>query len=230
MKKTTLILLSVILAGMAFGQTAVPPQSTVPDQQYVLVPAPAANKPVNTQKPIQNQFSEIGGAIGSSLSGLVEAIGGATGKTVDKTGEVTGALVDKSGQVVSSVMDRTFGKDVTLVQGIDNVSKTEAGRFTMLVVAWKVMGKDAVDLLSRFIGVIIGVSIQIVIVSVGVWITRRFWITRSIVVKSEGPFWNKTKTYEIINSKNETDRTEGLFLTWIICILVTGINIFAVIL
>lgn len=244
MKLFTSVILSVILTGVSFAQapaTAQPQEVLIRIQQDAPKAAPAVPAPVAVPVPAPvaaavkavapNQFSEVGSAIGSGLNGLVESLGGATGRTVDKTGEVTGAVVDKSGKVASAVMDRTFGKDVTLVDGIDKVSKTDAGRFTMLVIAWKVMGKDALDLFRKVEGIAIGVPIGIFLIILATWITRRFWMVRSVVVKAEGPFWNKTKTYETVNTKLDDDtRYTGLFLTWLAFAILSFINVAFVIL
>jgi hypothetical protein len=259
MKKTSLILISILALSVAIGQTPAPTAQPVaqPAQQYVLVPAqqvaptpPPAPVPTVVQQVVQkavpNQFADIGSAIGSGLNGLVESVGGATGKTIDKTGEVTSQVVDKSGKVASAVMDRTFGKDVTLVDGIDKVSKTDAGRFTMLVIAWKVMGKDAVDLLNKVQGVMIGVPIQIFLVCLYVWVMRRFFVTRSVVLTKTGGLFSKDRKVEyglvnvtsgynnkdevkIISRIDEDTKHVGLFITSVVFIGVSILNIAQVI-
>lgn len=83
--------------------------------------------------------------------------------------------------------DITFGKDKTLVQGIDELSQTDAGRFTMAVIAWKVAGKDALGLMDRFAGVAIGIPILFVLLGIYVWVMRRFFIMRIVKIGETVP-------------------------------------------
>lgn len=242
MKRINSILIAfLIVASFAFGQeTTTQTSAPATTQQYVMVPvqtpvaAPAVQLAV--QKVAQqvlppNQFADVGSAIGAGLNGLVQSIGGATGNVVDKSVDVTGKAVDRAGGVATAIADRTFGKDVTLVDGIEKVSKTDAGRFTMLVIAWKVMGKDALDLLRHFTGVAIGIPLEVVLLCIATWVTRRFWMIRSSVTSSEGPFWNKKKTYELVNVKVDDDtRYTGLFITWLAFAVLSIMNIAFVIL
>ena len=100
--------------------------------------------------------------------------------------------------------DITFGKDKTLVQGIDELSQTNAGKFTMAVIAWKVAGKDALSLMDRFTGVLVGVPILVVFFGTYVWVVRRFFMLRTVKLKEtvtgEGKEKVKTITYGVVNA------------------------------
>ena len=214
MKFLTSLLMLVLLAVAAFAQAPAPTQTpqyvvVVPATQ-VVAPTPApAPAPVAVEKTVVAKTSEwvdLGTNIGQSVGAAAKA-------------------------VLHEAKDATFGKDVSVVQGIDNFSKTDAGRFTMLVIGWKVMGKDAIELLRKFTGVLIGIPIQIGLVALAVWITRRFWMVRSVVLTSEGPFYAKKKTFKLVNEDvNESDRYVGLFLTWAAFSVLSAVNVFSVIL
>jgi len=104
--------------------------------------------------------------------------------------------------VASETKDAVFGKGVTVIDGIDKVSKTDAGRFTMAVIAWKVAGNDAMVLLHRFIGVAVGVPLEIVVIGIYIWFIRRFTMTRQVKAKVTGGLFSKDRvvTYVTINA------------------------------
>ncbi len=70
----------------------------------------------------------------------------------------------------------------------ERFGKTNVGKFTMFIVAYKVLGKDAV-------GVVIGVPLLVVFLVIWVWSYRRTCIQRTILVKST----KDDKVYERIN-------------------------------
>ncbi len=115
-----------------------------------------------------------------------------------------GAAVGSAAKaILHETKDATFGKDVSVVDGIDKFSKTDAGRFTMLVVAWKVMGNDALTLLDRVKNVVIGVPFLIGWTVLFIWFYRRNFMVYSVLSKAEGPWWDKTKTYVKVNDDGD---------------------------
>ena len=139
--------------------------------------------------------------------------------------------------VLHETKDATFGKDVSVVDGIDKFSKTDAGRFTMLVVAWKVMGADAVNLLDRFTGVAVGIPLLSVFTLIYIWVIRRFFMPRTVLLSKTGGLFssdrkveygvmNATANYKasegvrIVSTIDPEERFVGLFLSSVIFILV----------
>ncbi len=169
------IVAAMLFAAAAFAQEAAPapkPQEVVVRiQQDAPAPAPFA-APTGAQK--ANEWVDVGTNLGTAF--------GAAAKSI-----------------LHETKDATFGKDVSLVDGIDKFSKTEAGRFTMLMVGWKIMGKDAVDLLDRVKNVAIGVPFLIGWTALFVWFYRRNFMAYSVKTGKTGPFWNRTYTYKVVN-------------------------------
>lgn len=218
------IVAAMLFASFAFAQeTPAAPQARQPQEVVVRIQqdAPAAPKAGPTVVQKANEWAELGTNMGSALGGAAKAI-------------------------LNETKDATFGKDVSLVQGIDNFSKTDAGRFTMLVVAWKVMGQDAVNLLHQFLGVVIGVPLVTVVTLLYIWVIRRFFMPRTVVLsKSGGLFAKDAKVeYGIMNATNgysapdgvrivswinSDDRHGGLFLSSAIYLVVSAIIVATVI-
>lgn len=168
---------ALLFAGAAFAQ-----EQAAPKPQEVVVriqqdaPKPAAPAPTVAQK--ANEWVDVGTNLGTAF--------GAAAKSI-----------------LHETRDATFGKDVSLVDGIDKFSKTEAGRFTMLVVGWKIMGKDAIDLVDRFRKVAIGVPFLIGWASLFIWFYRRNFMAYSVRTGTTGPFWNRVHTYKVVNEDND---------------------------
>ena len=281
MNKTTLFLLSVILAGSVFAQTAAVPAAPVPivvnGQQYVPAPAVPATPAAAVQAVAQAAVPQVaqqaaqavarvmpnvntenlGQTFGSTLGGVLQSFSDATGGAVNKTADLTGSVVDKSGDVLSrtsdkvgsltgQALDRTFGKDKTVVEGLQDLGNTNVGKFAMVLAAWKVMGKDAVGLLNTVQGILIGVPLQIVIILLYVWVMRRFFITRSVVLKKTGGMFSKERVVEyglvnvtsqydnkgsavIVSRIDEDTKHAGLFITSLVFLIVSVLNIAQVI-
>jgi hypothetical protein len=146
--------------------------------------------------------------------------------------------------VAHEVKDATFGKDVTLLDGIDKLSKTDAGRFTMAAVAWKVAGKDAIHFtevimarVDRYIATIIHIAIGVPLLIVWIWIAcwfiRKNFMTHRVLVEKSGSRFRGTlkKNWKIVNEDELSDaRKTGCTFSCIISIIVGGAIIGAVIL
>jgi hypothetical protein len=102
-----------------------------------------------------------------------------------------------------------------------DLSKTGLGKYTMFLVAWKVMGTSVIQL---FIGLLFGM----VFVPLFVWSYWRMCIPRRVLVQDSAD--KKTQDWEVIN-KTDDDETNGVrwmhFVTFIIWIIVEAIVIFA---
>lgn len=90
------------------------------------------------------------------------------------------------GKEIGSAVDGSLS---ALTQRADEFAKTGVGKFTLVLVAYKVVGKDIIQ-------VLIGIPMLVVGFTIWVWAFRKNCITRSVLAK-ELP--DKTKVYETIN-------------------------------
>ncbi len=120
----------------------------------------------------------------------------------------------------------------SLTDHAEKFSKTDAGRFTMLVIAWKVAGKDATMFIKDIGAMIFGIFAQIVWTMIYIWYMRKFLRTYSVPTKITGAFWEKSRIveYKIVNDlKSEEKFIATLIATGIYCIgslvIVFGVTI-----
>jgi len=108
-----------------------------------------------------------------------------------------------------------FGKNVgtamdagltSLTDHAEKFSKTDVGRFTMAVIAWKVAGRDAFDItryvVDRLVCVPIGLGLLAILISVYLSIMYKMVLQRRVVAERSGPFWNRTYKYEIVKNND----------------------------
>lgn len=123
-----------------------------------------------------------------------------------------------------------FGKNVgaamdagltSLTEHAEKFSKTDAGRFTMLVIAWKVAGRDAMELTERFTHVVVGIGILCVWIPLAVWFFRKNFMAHRVLIEKSGPFWNRTKKYGMVNDDMSDNRATSAWFFGIIAIIVT---------
>ena len=88
----------------------------------------------------------------------------------------------------------------------EKFSKTDAGRFTMAVIAWKVAGADAINLMHHFTNLIAGTVLALVVLFLYIWYVRRFCCVYSVKKSMTGPFWNRVITYETMVPGTDSDR------------------------
>ena len=158
------------------------------------------------------------------------------------SGEVVVRVVNESQAAKPATVETAhewvnFGKNLgaamreglsALTDEANKFAGTDAGRFTMAVIAWKVAGDDAVRLLDRFQGIVVGVPVLFVWVSVSIWFWRRNFMKHRVLVSSTGPFWNKTKTYKIVNENIDSNDAAPWFAA-IVPVIISLIIVFAVI-
>jgi len=155
-----------------------------------------------------------------------------------QTDQKPAPVAQKPVEVANEWVD--FGKNVgtamreglsALTDEANKFAGTDAGRFTMVVIAWKVMGKDALSLLDRFTGVVIGVPLFIAWISIYLYVLRNKFMTRRVVITSEGPFYNRKKTYQLVNENLNWGGEDGCacFVTTAIFVIGAIILMFAVI-
>ncbi|HEU0081121.1 MAG TPA: hypothetical protein VFQ72_03830 [Candidatus Paceibacterota bacterium] len=101
-----------------------------------------------------------------------------------------------------------------------NFAKTDVGKMTMFLIAWKVMAKDVGAIAHSSLGFIIGVPMLIFINCFAVWYYRRTYVGRVIVKSSEGWLWWKKVQYETLPPacqkwEDSDTRTGALIVFWI---------------
>ena len=75
---------------------------------------------------------------------------------------------------------------------------TKVGKFTMFLVAWKVMGEQAGAVLNAIVHFLYGFVELAFFFPIILWSYRRNCLPRRIVTAVEGPFWSRKKTYTIL--------------------------------
>jgi hypothetical protein len=134
-----------------------------------------------------------------------------------------------------------FGKNVgqamdagltSLTEHAEKFSKTDVGKFTMVAIAWKIAGRDAVHLtdsllnrVDKYVAQIIGGVILVAWVTIGLWFLRRNFMKRRIVVEKSGPFWNRSLKYQIVNNDLTSDQNTSF---WFASLIVLGVSILIV--
>lgn len=164
--------------------------------------------------------------------------------------DISTALASASKAVITELKDVTFGKDVTVVDGVNNFAQTDVGRFTMFVVGWKVMGRDALEIFKQFRGIVVGWSLLMIVLCLYIWVMRKWFLTRKVAIKKTGSIFsaNRVVEYGIANAQKENyrdneikgavvlssitsdERHGGIFLSSIIYLIVSAVILFAVIL
>jgi len=79
-----------------------------------------------------------------------------------------------------------------------NFAKTDVGKMTMFLIAWKVMAKDIGMIASSSLGFIVGVPLLIFANSFAVYYYRRTFIGRRVVKNSIGWLWWRKTEYEAV--------------------------------
>lgn len=85
-------------------------------------------------------------------------------------------------------------------------AQTPVGKFTMFIVAWKVMGDQAAQFLNALVHFAGAIVEMVVFLPLIIWSYRRNCLPRRVLVGFEGPFWNKKKTWQVIDPKVQGDR------------------------
>ncbi len=123
----------------------------------------------------------------------------------------------------------SIGKEVGLatreglravVDEANHFGTTKVGTFVMAVVAWKILGKD-------LMGVVIGVPLLVIGISLWVWSYRNFFVPKRSLTKHDEA--NKVKTWSIVQYEFETREGKTVcacahffgLIAWLVGMLVT---------
>lgn len=125
-------------------------------------------------------------------------------KELTKKLETYGNWVGVGGEIGTAVKDGL----TAVVDVADKFGKTDVGKFTMIMVAWKVMGKDIVQIL-------LGLLFFITFVTTLILVFRRIVLPRKFKVENPG-FFKYPKKFEVV--KTELD-SEGVTIVTIVFIV-----------
>jgi len=101
-----------------------------------------------------------------------------------------------------------------VVNQAERFGTTKVGNFVMVMIAWKIIGKDVV-------GIVLGIPILIAGICIWMWALRRFFLGYRVVVKREG-FWKKEYAHQDpYDFKDSEWRAAcGFFMFALICVWV----------
>ena len=111
-----------------------------------------------------------------------------------------------------------------VTKNVEQFAQTSAGKWIMVLVTWKVMGEDAINLTRTAMQYIIGSILFTVGIPFWIWLVRRNCVERPILTIEKTGFWKKKITY--------ADRSDPLHEEWIIlyglCFLVYLVAVAAI--
>ena len=118
------------------------------------------------------------------------------GKWVGVGGEVGNAIKESLNAVV----------DVS-----DKFSKTDVGKFTMILVAWKIIGRDVMR-------IFLGLLFYFIITFLFIKVYRNTYQTKRYIVKksSEGLFKKKEKEYELVEPDDDWDGYQAVKIAMLV--------------
>lgn len=112
------------------------------------------------------------------------------------------------GKNVGTAMDAGLS---SLTENANKFANTDAGKFTMAVIAWKVAGRDALDLTNRTVTIVLGVPIMVVIDLLFIWFVRRNFMEHRVLIERQGPWYARTSVkWKIVNDEEFSDGKCGL--------------------
>ena len=118
----------------------------------------------------------------------------------------------------------------------EKFAQSDAGKITMFLVAWKIMGEDAIGVVNNLVHYTFGGLAYIVFISVWVYMYRRCTQTRYVIESTTGWWlWKKTKYTDKVEGEpfiESRDIDQGAFhiIAWLILlglILIASIITFA---
>lgn len=136
-------------------------------------------------------------------------------KTALKLQQVDTTIEKAHGWVgIGKEMGQAFDSALaSLTERSNQFANTKVGKFTMFLVAWKVMGDQAAGLLNAIVHIVGGIVELAVFLPLFLWSYRRTCLDRKICTSSEGFFLWPKKTYEVV--KFDTNDDEDMTQRWV---------------
>lgn len=165
---------------MLFSVTAFSQTSTVPDQKMVVNASDLT--PMQIQKiNADKQIAEL-----------------------QKKLDTYGNWVGVGGEIGTAVKEGL----TAVVDVADKFGKTDVGKFTLLMVAWKVMGQDVVRIVLGLLFFAVAIFIEIRV--------YKSLFKEKKVLKTDPGFFKYPKEYEVVPAKVEDE--EALWTTIVLCV------------
>ena len=131
-------------------------------------------------------------------------------KELQKKLDTYGNWVGVGGEIGNAVKEGL----TAVVDVADKFGKTDVGKFTLVMVAWKVMGKELV-------GIVLGLLFFFLFTFLLIWLYKRLIVARKVMVENPG-FWKYPKKYEVVKTELDGD---GVLVLTIILIIAELLNI-----
>lgn len=131
------------------------------------------------------------------------------------------------GKELGQAFDGALG---SLTQRSNEFAVTPVGKFTMFIVAWKVMGEQAATVLNAIVHILGGFVELAVFLPVFLWSYRRSCMDRRVCISREGSFlWGK-RTYQVVENgrANGDDVPVVQIIHWVACVGFVVIWLFTV--
>jgi hypothetical protein len=128
------------------------------------------------------------------------------------------------GKELGQAFDSALGSFTTRSNEFAN---TKVGKFTLFIVAWKVMGDQAAAFLNAVIHISFGLLELLIFVPVFIWSYRRSCIPMRVCTSREGPFWARKKTWVIRECNHQQDFIIGHCISLAIFTVVWVITVFS---
>jgi hypothetical protein len=123
--------------------------------------------------------------------------------------ETYGKWVGVGGEIGQAVKDGL----TSVVDVADKFGSTNVGRFTMIMIAWKVMGKEVVQ-------IILGLLFFFTFLITLILIFRRIVLPRRIKIENPG-FFKYPKTYKIVTTELDSEGVTIVTVVFVIAFLLS---------
>lgn len=101
----------------------------------------------------------------------------------------------------------------------DHFSQTGVGKFTMVIVAWKVIGDQLIHVVGGLLEILI-------ILPIWIWSYRKFCTSHRVLVKKEAGFWG-AKEYHTTELESDGDVFWGHWIAAFFLLLVVLLTVFS---
>jgi hypothetical protein len=121
--------------------------------------------------------------------------------------ETYGKWVGVGGEVGTAVKEGL----TAVVDVADKFGKTDVGRFTLVMVAWKVIGRDIVK-------IILGLLFFATLTFILIYAFRRLALARKIIIENPG-FLKYPKKYQVVETELDSDGVATVAIIFVILFL-----------
>jgi len=123
--------------------------------------------------------------------------------------ETYGNWVGVGGEIGTAVKEGL----TAVVDVADKFGKTDVGKFTLVMVAWKVMGRDIVK-------IVLGLLFFFTFVITLILIYRRVVLPRKFMIENPG-FWRYPKKYQIVETELDSEGVAWVTVVFVLAFLLS---------